>query len=162
MKFWPYISFHLSHTLHQQLQRLHLALLTTCLVLQLMDCIAPCLNLNPSRSSNSLLHPAAACPPAHSMALDQFPTLLKAALFSHTILLPHHQAPPWGSAALVALLVWAWALLSEASAPLVSVSGTRYMKIKESVFTNLFSYTGSVFCFLFFFLSLLCSIQFYQ
>lgn len=126
----------------QQLQRRHPALVTTCLVLQLTDYTAPCLNLNPSRSSSSLLHPAVACPPAHSMALDQSPTLLKAALFSHTPLPPHHHlAPPWDSAALVALLVWAWGLLLEASALLVSDSDTSYMKNKESVCRNVFSYT---------------------
>lgn len=106
----------------QQLRYLHLAPATTYPVLQPTACTALCLSRNPSRSSSSRRpHPAAACPPALSMALDQYPTPLRAVPFSHTLLLPHHlQAPPWASAAPVALLVLAWALLSEHSAPLVS------------------------------------------
>lgn len=115
--FWPLTII----SLHQQQQCLHLALVTTCLVLQPMDCTAPCLSLNLSHSSSRLLHPAAACPPAHSTDLDQSPTPLRAALFSLTPLLPHHpQAPPWASAALADLLALAWALLLGVSALLVS------------------------------------------
>lgn len=106
--FWLQLTFHPSHyplSLYQQLLCQHLALVTTCLDLQPTGCIAPCLNLNPSPSSNRLPHQAAASPPALSMALDQSQTRLRAAPFSHTPLLHRPQVLPWASAVLAVPLV---------------------------------------------------------
>lgn len=118
-------------------QHRHPALVTTCPVLQLTACTAPCLSLSPSPSSSSLPRPAVAYPPAHSMALVQSLTLLKAALFSHTPRPPHHHpAPPWVSAALAALLGWDLGLLLEVLALLVSDSDANVTN--DSLFRDLF------------------------
>ncbi|KAF3849992.1 hypothetical protein F7725_019711 [Dissostichus mawsoni] len=69
-------------------------------------------------------HPAAGCPPAPSTALDRSPTLLRAAPSSHTPPLRSNRTPPWVSATPAARSASAWALLSEASAPLVISSST--------------------------------------
>lgn len=108
-------------SLHQQLRCQRLARETTCLVLQQTACTAPCLNPNLSSSSSRLPLKAAGCNQVLSTALDQSRTLLRAAPFSHTLLLLlHHKAPPWASAATAVPSVWVWALPLEALALLVS------------------------------------------